>query len=227
MGHGRTVLAGRLEGTAGCGRHPFLPGRCFTIMAHGTTPDRPEGCRRNVWELSFSLFYTSSPENTYFTVHRILKVGAARHLWLCTESMLAFFSSFHQALPRKSASASDTPKAENGYVQRKSLKIQPPFEVDVERARSARSTASTSPIVTIRITLISDPDTWIDGALMAASIMSRVPLRHQARPNMVCAHYVVCINMRSPTLCNTSLLSSLPPSPSLLSLPLPSPQGKT
>jgi len=91
----------------------------------------------------------------------------------------------------------------------------------VEWVRSARSTASTGPIVTVRITLISNPDTRIDGALMAASIMSCVPLRHQARPNMVCAHYVVCINMWTPALCDTSLLSSLPPSP-LLSKP-PSP----
>ena len=41
----------------------------------------------------------------------------------------------------------------------------------VERAQSARSTASTGPIVTVRITLISDPDTRIYGALMAASVM--------------------------------------------------------
>ena len=97
----------------------------------------------------------------------------------------------------------------------------------VEWARSARSTASTGPIVTIWITLISDPDTRIDGALMAASIMSRVPLRHQARPNMVCAHYAVCINMWSPALCNTSLLSPLPPSPLLIKPPFPLTPGKT
>jgi len=103
----------------------------------------------------------------------------------------------------------------------------PHTPLNVERARSTRSTASTGPIVTVRITLISDPDTWIDGALMAASIMSRVPLRHQARPNMVCAHYVVCINMMAPPLCNTSLLSSLPPSPLLIKPPSPLTPGKT
>jgi len=48
-------------------------------------------------------------------------------------------------------------------------------EQNVEQARSARSTASTGPIVTVRITLISDPDTRIDGALMAASLCHVCP----------------------------------------------------
>jgi len=42
----------------------------------------------------------------------------------------------------------------------------------VEWARSARLTASTGPIVTVRITLISDPDTRIDGALMAQQYLT-------------------------------------------------------
>ena len=37
-------------------------------------------------------------------------------------------------------------------------------EAGVEWARSARLMASTGPIVTVQITLISDPDTRIDGA---------------------------------------------------------------
>ena len=39
MGHRRTVLARRLEGTTGYGRDPFLSEQRFTILADGTASD--------------------------------------------------------------------------------------------------------------------------------------------------------------------------------------------
>ena len=51
MGYDQTVLAGRLEGTTGCGGYPFLSERCSAFLADEPTAERPESYHHVVWGL--------------------------------------------------------------------------------------------------------------------------------------------------------------------------------
>ena len=88
VGRCQTVLAGRSERTAGCGRYPFLSEWCSTILAHERAGDCPQGYWRVILrynESSFSALLSPKIRSPVVNiVERIKITEAVAHLRLPT-----------------------------------------------------------------------------------------------------------------------------------------------